>query len=99
MMTVELAQKEFNEMRAKLLGKYADAENLRKTRQVSLASAEKMHVERFAHKLAEVAEEVVKLGETSDKEEGVLLTVNAMKHSLAKHGLEKNLETGKWTFK
>ncbi len=90
---LEKTTKEFNELRTQLLIKYADAENLRKAREVSRKVAESDQSRKFAKKLSVVADEMLEIAETwksgpSPVSEGIVMTATAMKHTLGKFDME-----------
>ena len=90
---VEKATKEFNELRGQLLLKYAEAENLRKAREISRRVAENDQNRKFAKRISMVADEMLEISdkwraEPSAVSEGIVMTANAMRHSLGKFDLE-----------
>jgi molecular chaperone GrpE len=85
---------EFNEVRNKLLLKYAECENQRKSHESSLKSAEKEYQVGFARQFIPIADQVFSLSQkyasSNHRElgEGIAMTASALKHTLEKHGLE-----------
>ena len=90
---IEKATEEFNELRSRLLLKYADAENLRKRRDEARKVAELDQMKKFVKRMTAVADEVLEIAEKWKNEksgvsDGIVMTANAMKNTLSKHDIE-----------